>query len=310
MPKTSTPNPGTQVPAVPDSPRAPAAAAPLRPSTAGAAIVEQALERSRDVKEQVEACAADLGVVNAVVKKEIVEGAIGLATHDALACSEAIEGKVQASADELHQVNESLAEGIIELKRTRHTLDLYKQALAQSDEALAQSRASELRVQQLAFIDATTGLSNRALFDDRLSQAISLADRNQWALAILYFDLDQFKMINDTYGHAAGDRVLKQVANRLQSHCRDTDTLCRHGGDEFLYLLMNPQDRDDIARVAAAVISDIAKPIEYGTVMLTVKTSVGISLYPEHSVDAAELIGQADTAMYRAKREASGFSFF
>lgn len=276
----------------------------------GSGIVEQALGRSRDVKAQVEAGAVDLGVANATVKKEIVDGAISAATYDALASSDVVEKNLQASADELHQVNESLAEGIVELKQTHDALDLYKRALADSDAALADSRASELRAQHRAFTDPATGLPNRALFDDRLSQAIAMAERNQWMLAVLFFDLDRFKTINDLHGHAAGDQVLRQVAKRLESHCRDTDTLCRHGGDEFLYLLMNPQGRDNISNIAATLITDIAEPIEFGSITLKVNASIGISLYPEHAVDAALLIDQADTAMYRAKREASGFSFF
>lgn len=276
----------------------------------GSVIVAQALKRSCDVKEQVEAGAADLGVVNATVKKDLVHGAIGAATHDALADSEVIKQKLQESADELHQVNESLADGIVELKQTHDTLDLYKLALADSDAALIESRTSELRAQQLAFIDAATGLPNRALFNDRFSQAISMAERNHWTLAILFFDLDRFKTINDTYGHAAGDQVLQEVAKRLQSHCRDTDTLCRLGGDEFLYLLTNPKGRDNVLRIAVAALADIAESIDYGAVTLHVKASVGISLYPADAVEAALLIRHADTAMYRAKREASGFSFF
>jgi len=312
LPSTPVPDPKSSVPDPKDlpAPGIPNTHIILDATVDGSVIVEQALVRSRDVKDQVEAGAANLGVATATVKKDIVEGAISVTTHDALVSSEAVQEKLQESAKELHQVNESLAEGIVELKQTRDLLDLYKQALADSDAALGASRASEIRVQQRALIDAVTGLPNRALFDDRFSQAIAMAERNQWTLAIMFFDLDQFKTINDTHGHAAGDQVLRQVAKRLQSHCRDTDTLCRHGGDEFLYLLMNPQGRDNITRIATAVIADIAEPIEYGSVTLRVNASVGISLYPEHSVDAVMLIGHADTAMYRAKREASGFSFF
>lgn len=273
-------------------------------------IVERALERSRDVHEQVEACASDLGTVNATVAQGLDARMRGTEIHAALESSRVIEGKVQQSADELHEVNESLAAGIAELHQTRDTLEAYRQALIDSEAALAASREAESRAQQLAFVDTTTGLPNRALFDDRLSQAISMAQRNAWALAILFFDLDRFKLINDTHGHAAGDSVLKEVARRLQAHCRDTDTLCWNGGDEFLYLLMNPLDRVAVSAAASKVISAIASPIQHGRLELKVQASVGIALFPDHAGEPQQLIDHADTAMYRAKRKACGYCFY
>ena len=89
--------------------------------------------------------------------------------------------------------------------------------------------------------DATTGLPNRALFDYRLAHAIALAERHDWTLAVMFLDLDRFKSTNDTYGHDVGDLGLKEVSQRLLQHARDEDAVCRNGGDEFLYLLMNPK---------------------------------------------------------------------
>lgn len=278
--------------------------------TGAAVIVERALERSRDVQDQVKSCASDLDAVNTTVARNLGDDTTGSEIHDALETSRTIESKVRQSADDLNEVNESLADGVVELRQTRDTLEAYRAALADTEAALASSRAAEARARRLAFVDATTGLPNRALFDDRLSQAISMAQRNAWTLAILFFDLDRFKLINDTHGHAAGDGVLKEVARRLQLHCRDTDTLCRHGGDEFLYLLMNPSSRDRVSSAAAKVITAIARPIHHGGLQLRVQASVGIALFPEHAAEPQQLIDHADTAMYRAKREACGYCFY
>ena len=161
-----------------------------------------------------------------------------------------------------------------------------------------------------ALHDATTGLPNRSLFDARLEHSISLAERHRWTLAVMFFDLDNFKSINDTHGHAAGDWVLKEVAKRLLQHCRDEDTVCRNGGDEFLYLLMNPQGSENIERIAGVVSKYIAQPIEVGDLQLVVKASIGIAVFPDNGTTGEQLIRNADTAMYEAKKRKSGCVFF
>jgi diguanylate cyclase (GGDEF)-like protein len=114
--------------------------------------------------------------------------------------------------------------------------------------------------------DPATGLPNRVLFEDRVTQGISLAERHGWSLTVMFLDLDRFKSINDDHGHAAGDLVLREVASRLSQHARDEDTVCRSGGDEFLYLLVNPKSKADVERKAIAVLGDIAQAIEVGGV--------------------------------------------
>jgi diguanylate cyclase (GGDEF)-like protein len=155
-----------------------------------------------------------------------------------------------------------------------------------------------------------TGLPNRDLFDDRLSHAISLAERHDWTLAVMFLDLDGFKRINDTYGHAAGDAVLKEVSRRLSTHSRNEDTVCRNGGDEFLYLLVNPQGRENIERIVALVADNIARPIVVDGQQLAVKASIGIAVYPLDSAHADELVRHADAAMYQAKQGGAGGVFF
>lgn len=133
---------------------------------------------------------------------------------------------------------------------------------------------------------------------------------SNWTLAVLFLDLDGFKEINDTHGHAAGDSVLKEVARRLSLRARDEDTVCRNGGDEFLYLLVNPQGRENIERIAALVSANIARPITVGSSQRVVNASIGVAVYPADGATGDELIKAADTAMYRAKRLGSGCVFF
>jgi two-component system cell cycle response regulator len=158
--------------------------------------------------------------------------------------------------------------------------------------------------------DSTTGLPNRDLFDDRLTHAIALAKRHTWMLAVMFLDLDRFKCVNDTYGHAVGDEVLKEVAKRLLQHTRDEDTVCRNGGDEFLYLLINPQGSENIEQIAGGLLKTIGQPIDIGDLQPVVKASIGIAVYPANGTSGEQLIRNADIAMYRAKKHSRGFVLF
>jgi len=150
--------------------------------------------------------------------------------------------------------------------------------------------------------DTTTGLPNRNLFNDRLMHAIALARRHTWTLAVMFLDLDRFKSINDTHGHAVGDEVLKGVAKRLLQHARDEDTVCRNGGDEFLYLLMNPGGNENIERIAGALLETIAQPMDIGNLRPVINASIGIAVYPSDGASEEQLVKNADIAMYRAKK--------
>jgi two-component system cell cycle response regulator len=165
-------------------------------------------------------------------------------------------------------------------------------------------------LEQKALHDSTTGLPNRDLFDDRLTHAIALARRHNWTLAVMFLDLDRFKCINDTHGHVVGDGVLKEVARRLLQHTRDEDTVCRNGGDEFLYLLMNPPDNGNIARLADILLKTIGQPIDMGDLQPVIEASIGIAVFPDNGTTGEQLIINADTAMYRAKKSMVGRMFF
>jgi diguanylate cyclase (GGDEF)-like protein len=162
-----------------------------------------------------------------------------------------------------------------------------------------QQRRTEL--EHLAQHDALTDLPNRALFDDRMNVALAAARRDNSQLALLFIDLDRFKPINDSLGHAAGDRVLKSVAERIRHNIRESDTAARIGGDEFVVLLRSIQSRDDAVRVAQKIGEAIDQPVELDGHGLTVSASIGIAVYPEDGIDAAALSRHADAAMYRAK---------
>jgi diguanylate cyclase (GGDEF)-like protein len=126
----------------------------------------------------------------------------------------------------------------------------------------------------------------------------------------MFLDLDEFKSINDAYGHTTGDAALKIIAERLLRYGRGEDTVCRNGGDEFLYLLMNPRGRRNIELIANSMWRTIAQPVAVADATLAVKSSIGIAIYPEHGVNGDQLIKNADAAMYRAKNRSRGVVFF
>jgi diguanylate cyclase len=154
--------------------------------------------------------------------------------------------------------------------------------------------------------DPLTQLPNRVLLLDRFSRAIASAERHGGRLALLFLDLDGFKQINDTLGHATGDEVLKLVAQRLSSAVRKADTVSRHGGDEFLILLTEVSQASDARLIAEKVRAALKAPARVGPHRFDLSASIGISLYPDDGLDADQLIEQADTAMYEAKRRNDG----
>lgn len=160
----------------------------------------------------------------------------------------------------------------------------------------------EQEIEFKAYHDALTRLPNRTLFLDRLAIALSLARRNSSCLAVLFLDLDDMKSINDTFGHAVGDRVLRSVAERLATSLRGSDTVARVGGDEFLILLAigNPAEAEAVART---ILARLSEPLIVDDDELNLTTSIGVALYPTDGDDAEALIRHADGAMYRVKED-------
>ena len=165
------------------------------------------------------------------------------------------------------------------------------------------ARALSLRMSHLAQHDVLTGLPNRLLLTDRLDRAIASARRHGVSLAVLFLDLDGFKYINDSLGHATGDRVLQAVARRLEAGVRGSDTVSRHGGDEFVVLLSEVACAEDATLNADKLLASIAVPHHIGDHALQVTASVGISLYPADGGDPGTLMQRADLALLRAKAQ-------
>jgi len=157
------------------------------------------------------------------------------------------------------------------------------------------------RLEARSHFDALTGLPNRALFKDRLQQAIFLAERRGGVVAVVLIDLDNFKMVNTTFGHDVGEQVLRQVAGRLQGCIRQTDTLARLGGDEFVLLMNDSVNRRDTLTVLNRLLGAMHRGLEMGGRSVTLTASLGVSFYPDDGRDPEILLSNADTAMYRAK---------
>ena len=156
-------------------------------------------------------------------------------------------------------------------------------------------------LESLALNDPLTGLANRRLLADRMSMALVHARRNKSAMAVVYLDLDGFKQINDTLGHGVGDELLKMVAGRLVATVREEDTVARLGGDEFIIALWHVSGTDYATSVALRAIEAVSQPYDIEGTTVSITTSAGVSIYPDHGEDADTLMKSADLALYEAK---------
>jgi diguanylate cyclase (GGDEF)-like protein/PAS domain S-box-containing protein len=204
-------------------------------------------------------------------------------------------------------------------------MEFYSRAIEQPDAALLQMvraigsqigqfiqrKQAEDKILHLAQFDAVTGLPNRYLFHDRLGLTLTQAQRNDWLVGVLFVDLDRFKAVNDTYGHAAGDLLLRQVATRVEACVRSGDTVGRQSGDEFVVMLSNLAKADDAGLVAQKILSALATPFVLEGKQTYISASIGIALYPSDGGEPDTLIRNADTAMYRAKEQGRNrYQFF
>ncbi|HUG24143.1 diguanylate cyclase domain-containing protein [Piscinibacter sp.] len=235
------------------------------------------------------------------------------------------EQAVRTAEQRLARLNAQAAGVRAELMRLRHDLAQVQQDFnglraAQLVEANEQLVLAALHAQAVADTavsnldelarsaqrDTLTGTPDRALMLDRLDTAIAQARRRGTHIGVLFVDLDQFKQINDSLGHAVGDAVLQLVARRLELVVRDTDTVSRHGGDEFLVLLPELAQPADAALIAEKILAALAEPAPVADHVLHLSASVGIAVYPEDGIDSHTLITRADAAMYRSKRRGPG----
>jgi diguanylate cyclase (GGDEF)-like protein len=172
--------------------------------------------------------------------------------------------------------------------------------------ALTKRERMLVEIQRLASHDGLTGLPNRRLFMDRLEQAMRRANRDGRRAAVMFLDLDDFKPINDTLGHREGDAVLRLMADRLARCVRETDTVARFGGDEFVIVVTDVDDRKDVEALAQKVNEALSQPLPVDGGAAILHASIGVALYPDHAPDAETLLLKADEAMYEAKNRGKG----
>ena len=176
---------------------------------------------------------------------------------------------------------------------------------------ISERKAAEAKIAFLAHHDPLTGLPNRLLLKDRMEQAIAHGERTGNSVALLFVDLDRFKAVNDSFGHPMGDALLRDAAQRLLACVRDSDTISRHGGDEFLVVLTDLQSSEVPAQIATKIMAALCTPFHIGVHEATISASVGISVYPEDGAGFDELLQKADTAMYHAKQSGrDAFRFY
>lgn len=213
---------------------------------------------------------------------------------------------VQFLADCLAGTFERLAQGRNRINPTEDALseDLSYRAF------IEKSHAVSLHMSYLAQHDVLTGLPNRVLLCERLDRALKLSRRYQRRLAVLFLDLDRFKEVNDSLGHAIGDQVLRQMSECMVRCVRSSDTVSRFGGDEFVILLSELEDSKHAAICAGKIIAAATTPLKIGSHDIRLSISIGIGIYPDDGADAETLIKSADTAMYHAKVEGHGHCHF
>jgi diguanylate cyclase (GGDEF)-like protein/PAS domain S-box-containing protein len=176
-------------------------------------------------------------------------------------------------------------------------------AVVTTSEDITERRKNEETIRKLAFYDALTGLPNRALFDDRVGQALAKARRHDDTIVILFVDLDRFKNINDTLGHGSGDKLLKAVAERLKSSVRECDTVSRLGGDEFVLLFQEIEYADDLPVIGKKILERMSEAFFLNNREIYITASIGMSVFPADGTDVETLLRNADAAMYLAKEQ-------
>ncbi len=196
-----------------------------------------------------------------------------------------------------------------DLQSLTHSMagELAQRAALEQQLLATQTVAEQYR--QMAFHDPVTALPNRILLHDRLDIALAQARRHKRSFAVLFIDIDKFKYINDTFGHAAGDTILRLIADKLRGCMRTEDTVSRAGGDEFLCLLMEVKNQDAVKSVAECMFAQIAQAAGTVGFNIAVKLSVGCAMCPLDGVTPEILLRNADKAMYRAKRAGTGLAF-
>jgi diguanylate cyclase len=271
----------------------------LQMDKARAETLSQVLEQNTTVKELVQECAGELSAVNSNVKLALDRPNPLPRVKNALLRNENVEEIVNGVALKLEVVNDAIRVQVSD----RAALDDRIVAAVEQEEATRHE----------ALHDVLTDLPNRALFEDRLEHGLAQAQRHHWVMAVMFIDLNNFKAINDLYGHDAGDGVLQTIAGRLTVMTRSDDTISRYGGDQFLYLMTEIRDEAHASTFAENLVRTIQAPCTVGgqgaAVHAEVRASIGISLFPRDGVAPEILVAKADDAMHRARHSRNGISF-
>jgi diguanylate cyclase (GGDEF)-like protein len=189
------------------------------------------------------------------------------------------------------------------------TISILRVFASRAGAELERQRAEET-IKNMAYYDSLTGLPNRVLLIDRLTLALAHAHRIKKRLAVMFLDFDNFKLVNDNYGHSIGDLFLKEMGQRLKSAIREEDTLARLGGDEFIIVLPELVDRENAMTLAEKLVELGRKPFDFAGNKIKSSFSIGIALYPDDGADYETLLDKADTALYKAKRKGrDGYHF-
>jgi diguanylate cyclase (GGDEF)-like protein len=200
-----------------------------------------------------------------------------------------------------HRMVEQMRQQNTELIEKRNSLS----------EALIQLQAAHDEIEHLAVYDQLTGLPNRYLFTRRMEEIMEITSRNGSFFALFFIDLDNFKQLNDTFGHRVGDSALRLVSKRMQENVRKSDIIARVGGDEFIGVFYTMKRREDIRIIAEKLMTSIERPLKFGNAEVVLRASIGISIYPDHGTDVSQLIEKADQALYKVKSDGRGtFRFY
>ncbi len=274
------------------------------------ASLKRVLNQNKKIKKTVVQAASELTSVNDVLKQGKEAKIPVQSIKEAISQNKEVEYKVAKAGDDLHQVNTELANEMVARIVLESELSDTKANLADVRDDLLKSLTKEEETQKIALHDALTGLPNRVLFEQSLDNGLIQAKRHGWGLAVMFIDIDNFKNINDTYGHDMGDKVLIMVAERLNSSVREEDIISRWGGDEFVCLLFEVKQEADVTRLAENIVNRISESCEYNKTVLSIRVSIGIAIYPADGETAEILFKNADTAMYKAKGTEKGVMLF
>jgi diguanylate cyclase (GGDEF)-like protein len=231
-------------------------------------------------------------------------------THDSEPEIAADFTKRQRVVSELAQVKRALAVSRRETKVAYREVESLKKDNSRLKLDLAALAHEEATARAFGYQDELTGLPNRRLLKDRLGQALARSARHDTQVVLLLLDLDNFKRINDSLGHAAGDDVLRMVAERLSESIRDADTACRYGGDEFVVMLPDVEDTKTAANVAKKLLRTLGTPYVIGDMEIRMTVSIGNVVYPDDGESYVELFRKADIALYSSKNKKGKVSIF